>query len=246
MRRLARRMSTSLVLVAALAAVAAPSALADTATTGPATGITVDSAVLHGVVNDGDRAGVWQFQYGLTRYYGRATPLESVPASNENIPVSARIEHLKPNTTYHYRLVLVTGRGTIYLPLRTTYGADRQFTTRPAGALVLRDHNVFVHPPFLYVIFTCRSGLRCKGTFSITTRARIAHTHRFATILCTKPGTASYDIAPHRTRRVRARIERGCLSLLRRAHHHRIIAKLTSRPRTGQRGIITRVRLILI
>lgn len=247
MKRLARRASLSFALVAATALMLAPAALADTAITGRATGVSVKSAVLHGVINDAGRAGVWSFEYGLTTRYGRSTPLRTVPASGRNIDVSAVIDHLQPNTLYHYRLVLVTGRaGDIYLPLRVTRGADHTFTTHATGVLVLRSHNLIAHPGFLKVILTCRSGLRCKGAFSVTMRARLARTHRFVTIVCTKPGTANYNIPAHRTRVARARLERGCLSLLRHSRHHRHLAKFTTRPRTGQRGIITRVRLILV
>jgi len=247
MKRLACRAGVSFALVAATALLLAPAALADTAITGRATGVSVKSAVLHGVINDAGRAGVWSFQYGLTTKYGRSTPLRPVAASNRNIDVSAVIGHLRPNTVYHFRVVLVTGRpNDIYLPLRVTDGADHTFRTRTTGVLVLRSHNLIVHPSFLEAILTCRSGLRCEGTFSVTMRARLARTHRFVTIVCTKPGTASYNIPAHRTRKVHARLERGCLSLLRRSPHHRHLAKFTSRPRTGQRGIVTRVRLIFV
>lgn len=61
------------------------------------------------------------FEYGTTRRYGFRTPSQLAPMA-ERARVSASLSGLTPATTYHYRLVAVSARG-------TSLGADRTFTS---------------------------------------------------------------------------------------------------------------------
>ncbi len=65
-----------------------------------------------------------KFEYGTTTAYGSSIPCEeTVPADEDEHPVTAGLTNLQPNgTTYHFRLVVVNGSGTVN-------GADRSFTT---------------------------------------------------------------------------------------------------------------------
>ncbi len=246
MKRTALRITLICSLAVAFGAVAVPVALADTAITQSATSVTPTSAVLHGTLNSGGKAGFYQFQYGTTTKYTKATPLQVVGTGSQNQNVSAKVKNLKPHTLYHFRVVLITRGGPYYYANQITRGSDRTFRTQSTGRLVLLSRYLIVTKGHLMAILQCASSLRCKGTYSVTTRARIAHSHRFGTIVCTKPGSATFNIPAHQTRTVSAKATGACVSLLRHARHQQLKGKFSSRPRSGQQGVITPVRLILV
>ncbi len=97
-----------------------------TVTTGSATSVVSDSAVLNGTVNANDNSTMVTFEYGLSTEYGTtATADESPVIGTEEISVSKTITGLSPNTTYHYRVVGTNGGGTVN-------GTDMTFTTLKA------------------------------------------------------------------------------------------------------------------
>ena len=231
-------------LALAIGMVAVPVALADTATTGPPSSVTATSALLHGTVNSGSQPGFYQFQYGLTRPYSTATPLQLIDTGGRDHAVSASITNLKPNTLYHFRMVFIA-RGGPYYDYETIDGPDQTFRTTANGPLVLVSPDLVVKWPHLTAILSCTSRVPCTGTYSVTTRTRLARSRRFATIVCSKPGSASFTIPALRTRRIAAQVTAGCASLLRHARNHQLDGKFSSRPRSGQPGIVTRIRLTL-
>jgi len=122
-------------------AIAAPaaSAAAPAAVTLAATNITSTSAVLHGTINNstpGQPYSVppyafpvtYTFVYGTTTQYGSQTTTQSLPASTTTQTVSATVTGLKPNTTYHYRLIAINSQSQV------GQGADVTFTTLPTPA----------------------------------------------------------------------------------------------------------------
>lgn len=44
---------------------------------------------------------------------------------------------------------------------------------------------------------------------------------------------------------IQVRVRHACLELLRSAPNHTVTAKLTSNPRTGQKALIAKVKLVL-
>jgi hypothetical protein len=88
----------------------------------------------------------------------------------------------------------------------------------------------------------CLSSRRCDGRFSITTTVHRGKTKKLGTVLCT---TKPFGLKAHGHATVRARITRACFALLKTNTHHRIAAKLTSRLRTGQLGLIKKIALAL-
>jgi hypothetical protein len=90
--------------------------------TGPATAITTTTATLNGTVNPEALATSWYFQYGPTTSYGGKTAVGKIAAGPNNVAVASRVTKFVPNSTYHYRLVAVSGAG-------TTIGADLVLTT---------------------------------------------------------------------------------------------------------------------
>ncbi len=80
------------------------------------------SASLHGTVNPEGYDVSYHFEYGTTEAYGSSTPSESFDFGADPVAVEDVIEGLKPNTTYHYRVVAESDVG-------TSKGEDETFTT---------------------------------------------------------------------------------------------------------------------
>ncbi|MFL5779886.1 MAG: choice-of-anchor Q domain-containing protein [Thermoleophilaceae bacterium] len=99
------------------------------ATTGAATQIMTTRATLTGARNTHGLPGTYRYRYGQTTAYGNLTSA----ASNAGPATSpATLTGLKPNTLYHYRLVVTNTDG-------TTVGADRTFRTKQvpfAGVII--------------------------------------------------------------------------------------------------------------
>jgi hypothetical protein len=226
-------------------ALAAASAQAAATTTEPATGLTATAAVLHGVVITNGTETAWEFQYGRTASYGSATPVQLISAGVQTVDVSAELRNLKPSTTYHFRLVTITRGPSPYYYLSASEGADRTFTTKGTGRLLLDSTKLRVHKGKVSVRLTCSSTLPCKGKFSITLRTRIRRTRRFATIVCTKAQNSSYSLGANRSQTLTKPVHGSCVALLKRARHHQLVAKLSSYPRTGQHAVVKAVTLTL-
>ena len=98
------------------------SAAAPTAATGTATSVGSTSATLNGTVNPNGSATTYSFEYGTTTGYGSATTTASAGSGSSDVPATALIASLSPDTLYHYRLVATNGVG-------TAYGSDHTLTT---------------------------------------------------------------------------------------------------------------------
>jgi hypothetical protein len=119
---------------ATLAASAAPtgaavtcvsgSAPAPAAVTKSATSVGDATAVLQGKVNPNGCATTYHFEYGLTASYGTNTAETPAGSGTSFVSAVASITGLKPNTTYHFRVVASSVGGT--MP-----GSDVTFTTKP-------------------------------------------------------------------------------------------------------------------
>jgi hypothetical protein len=90
--------------------------------TGGASSTTSSSTVLHGYINAKGQPVNYVFQYGISSYNAQ-TPLSPGGRSTATIQVSQAIGGLRPNTVYHYRLVVFSsGRG-------ATVSTGRSFKT---------------------------------------------------------------------------------------------------------------------
>jgi hypothetical protein len=92
------------------------------ATTGAATAVSTSGATLNGSVNANGTSTSVVFQYGTTSAYGSQTPAQDAGAGTTAVAVQAVLTGLSPGTTYHFRIVATSARG-------TTNGADATFTT---------------------------------------------------------------------------------------------------------------------
>ena len=81
-------------------------------------------AILLGRVTTNGAHVVWYFEYGLTTAYGSQTPATGLGATSTPAQVFYPVT-IKPNTTYHYRLVVTNEFG-------TSFGADKAFSA-PKG-----------------------------------------------------------------------------------------------------------------
>lgn len=92
-----------------------------TVTTGSATPST-SGATLTGALNPNGVATSYYFEFGTTANYGQQTPPGDAGSGTQAVSVSAIVNGLKANTTYHYRLVGVGLGG-------ASLGADATFST---------------------------------------------------------------------------------------------------------------------
>jgi len=110
-------------IIGACLLLAAPAlAASPTATTGAASTITYNSAVLAGTVNPGNESTEVYFQYGTTNTYGLQSAPTQLSAGAAAVPVSITISNLAAGTLYHYRLVATNAT-------KTALGADKTLTT---------------------------------------------------------------------------------------------------------------------
>jgi photosystem II stability/assembly factor-like uncharacterized protein len=99
--------------------------LPPTSTTSSSTLLSVSAAHVSGFVNPRGTLTSYWFEYGPTTSYGTQTPFTSAGSGNSSVTVSADIDALAPETTYHFRLVAENAGG-------TAYGADKTLTTPAA------------------------------------------------------------------------------------------------------------------
>jgi plastocyanin len=90
-------------------------------TTNPAGFIASFSAILKGSLNPHGLSTTFHFQYGTTASYGLTTAPQTQTGDTFQ-PVSANINSLAANTTYHFRIVASNTAG-------TRFGNDTTFTT---------------------------------------------------------------------------------------------------------------------
>ncbi len=199
------------------------------ATTGNATSITTNSAVLNGVVNVSNPNSAWLFQYGTTTAYGKLTKAQPVGAGVT--AVSATVTGLTKGKVYHFRLAVFQGS----YPTQISYGADRTFTPRLYGTLSLRKRHLKVTGHTLKIPLKCTGGKGaiCAGKISITARSH------GKTIRC-----AGVRFSIKRGRHgVRKTVRGKCLALLGAAAGHRHRARFTATLTSSQAPLKRRVVL---
>ena len=112
-----------------MAKVSATSFSLPTVTTGSASGITTTGATVAGTVNPNGVATTYHIDYGTTSGYTSATPRHSAGSGTSPVAVSATLAGLKPNTTYHYRVVATTATGNAIGPDATFKTLGPQITS---------------------------------------------------------------------------------------------------------------------
>jgi hypothetical protein len=126
-----RLVLTVLVALGGLAAGAVPAgaASAPAVDSESSSGATPFAAVLEAQVNPETEDTTCVFEYGPTNAYGTSVPCspQDLGSGFGDVQATTSLTGLKPNTAYHYRVVVKNATG-------TTEGEDRQFTTLEAFA----------------------------------------------------------------------------------------------------------------
>jgi len=207
------------------------------ATTGNTTAIGTKTGTLHGVVKTSGQAVTWQFQFGQTANYNKGTPVQTISAGKGDVSVSWKLLKLRPNTLYHYRLVVIR---TVSGTPTTTYGQDKTFTTKATGKLRLLSRNLKVTGRSVPIPLNCESALTCVTRITITTGTSVGGTTGVTPAICV---SKVVRLGPGKTKTFTGKLTTGCKALLSKASNHKLAAKLTTRPRTGQAGVIKRITL---
>jgi len=91
-------------------------------TTGSAGSVGSSSATLNGTVMPNKSSTSYYFEYGTTTTYGSVTSSADAGSGASDVPVSADISGLDPESTYHFRIVATNSFG-------TSFGLDSSFDT---------------------------------------------------------------------------------------------------------------------
>jgi Tol biopolymer transport system component len=92
------------------------------------------SAELHAHVDPGGAPTSYFFEYGATPAYGSRTPVASAGAGAEAVSVLAKLEGLRPDTTYYFHVVADNAHA-----VSPVEGGQATFSTFPTGILGLPD-----------------------------------------------------------------------------------------------------------
>ncbi len=104
-----------------------PPPIVDTA---PASAIGETTATLNGQINPNGLQTYYYFEYGTTTSYGKTTDSLDAGLGYTDLTVSAVVNELFADATYHFRLSAINSSG-------TSYGDDRYFTTFEATVTTL-------------------------------------------------------------------------------------------------------------
>ncbi|MCW3015543.1 MAG: beta-propeller repeat protein [Solirubrobacterales bacterium] len=207
--------------------------------TGAARGLTQAGATLGGTVDAGGAtAPSWHFEYGRTTRYGRTTPGGRLAPQRASASAHAVVGRLRPNTLYHYRLVVEAADGASGTTI-VGDGTDATFRTRSTGTLHVQSRAARVADTKITLVLRCASSIPCRGHLSLATRTHTEHAH-LVTISC---GRGTLRLEARRTSRTPITVRPVCRSLLRDSPSHRLTATLTSTLSSGQRTLATRIRL---
>jgi hypothetical protein len=238
------RAARAIVSAAVLAAVAAPAASAALAppVTLSASGVTATTAVLHAAIPTGGLPGTWVFQVGTSTAYTATTPGMGITAGGAStvVAASSALFGLKPNTTYHFRIVVQL---VYYLPITVSpyvkyyvlpeFGADVTFTTSKIGTLVLVHRKVAEKKHKASIALRCASVANCAGKLSAT--AKQGH----MSVTCIS-GT-SFSIAAGKTKSVSVKVSSACDALFK---HHQLKVTLTTKNTSGQPNLKKTLTLV--
>jgi hypothetical protein len=214
-------------------------AAAPVATTQDASGVTKTTATLKGTVNPKYDQASFHFEYGKTPSYGSSTPTNGLLAAGNNVPVTADLTGLQPNTTYHFRLVASNTTG-------PDQGDDLNFKTRsnfpPGGngvfdGFAIPKQAVRVKKGVVGIKGTCDpdARARCAGTLAVKSakkiKLRVAKKKKKKAKII-DVGTGTISALPGQTKTVDVRISPAAKKAIRK-HKLKTIATAIARDTSG-------------
>jgi hypothetical protein len=194
-------------------------------------------ALLSGVVNPHGFNTVYRFQWGKTTAYGNTTPVTQAGNGKADVPVDVSLDALKPNTTYHYRLVAspVKADGD-FAYLGDVAGADRSFKTTPSLGVRFKGTSAKVAKTKAKVKLKGVGPAGEKAGGRLTLKARIGKKLRSI-------GSAKYSIATGRSKTIAVKLSKAARSALAQSGAHTL--KVTASAKTnGVKKPVTR-KLVL-
>lgn len=223
MQVIIRRLGTTGLMLVAFATFAAQAqaTTAPIATTGSATAITAQGATLIGSVSTSGLTTAWQFQYGTTTTYGATTPVKAIGAGQGILSVAAPVLALKPNTVYHFRLV-VTAPGSAYYT-SPIVGADATFTTTKIGTLAIGPGTLKIKKKATTASLQCKSTVACVGKLALTLSIKVS---RRKTVIYTC-ASAKFSVAASKAGSLSLKASNQCIKLLKQAQHKTLTGKLS-------------------
>jgi hypothetical protein len=145
------------VLLMAGISAASASASPPAVKTSSAISVQAQEATLHGFINTEGRAAIYGYEYGTTTAYGNETGITEVPAGSTGwLEANTVVKGLKPQTTYHFRLIGVNDDG-------VALGEDRTFTTLPPPTFQADQYPAwltFEQASFAPLVLTIEGGLK--------------------------------------------------------------------------------------
>ena len=137
------------------------------ATTGDASNLATTLATLNGSVTPNGRATSYHFDYGTSTSYGSSTPTAQAGNALTAANVSAALAHLKPNTTYHFRLAATSPDG-------TSFGADKTFKTPQFTIKIVSKKAKVDGKGKATITISCPSNAltSCKGSIKLKAKSK--------------------------------------------------------------------------
>jgi hypothetical protein len=193
-----------------------------TATTGDASTVTTTSAHVSGTVGSGQLPTTYRFRYGRTTAYGSQSAAGTTTTGGA---VARTLTGLKPNTTYHYRLVVTNPDG-------SAQGVDKTFKTARlpyAGATVVtKKAKVRRGRVKLKVRCSSTAATSCTGTLRLT--AKVKKRTR-------KLGSRSFKIASGKSKVLTVKLTKPARKLLASRKHLTATARTSSTDARGGKPV---------
>ncbi len=222
-RRLAGRPRT--LVVASLLCVTAALGLTDAALAAGPTAETLPTdktllsdsyALLSGTVNPHGFNTVYRFEWGTTTAYRHTTPVTQAGNGKADVPVDVSLDTLKPNTTYHYRLVASPGKANgDFAYLGDVDGADQHYKTSPTLGVRFKAATAKVAKGKAKVRLKAVGPAGEKAAGKLTLKAKLGkHVRRV--------GVASYSIGVGKSKRISVKLTKAARRALARSGAHRL------------------------
>ena len=207
-------------------------------------GVTWQSAVLHGTVYSQGAPASWQFQYGTTSALGLSTAPQSLAEGNTGeVPSLATLSSLKPATTYYYRLVETVSPDT-YRSGVQSLGQIMQFTTPLIGAVRLRGAKLPVTGSHAAVTLGCTAPINCAAQLTLTSASYAGKgRNRHRTVV--RCATARTVIPHNGIKQLSVALSNTCQKLLAAGRVRSITTRVTAVSTSGQTGLSQSAQLVM-